>query len=68
MNSPRVVEQESKKAFRALFKKGDLPAAIQYLTNLKVCFVTLFYRFVYGYERKNRKFEILRGLVCFLGD
>jgi len=35
MNSPRVVEQESRKAFRALFKKDDLAAAIQYLCNLK---------------------------------
>ncbi|ODN06233.1 hypothetical protein Ocin01_00486, partial [Orchesella cincta] len=35
MNSPRVVEQESKKAFRALFKKEDLAASIQYLCNLK---------------------------------
>ncbi|CAL8123344.1 unnamed protein product [Orchesella dallaii] len=35
MNSPRVVEQESKKAFRALFKKDDLAASIQYLCNLK---------------------------------
>lgn len=35
MNSPRVVEQETKKAFRALFKKDDLAASIQYMCNLK---------------------------------
>lgn len=35
MNSPRVVETESRKAFRALFKKDDLGASIQYLCNLK---------------------------------
>ncbi|CAG7724413.1 unnamed protein product [Allacma fusca] len=35
MNSPRVVETESRKAFRALFKKEDLGASIQYLCNLK---------------------------------
>ncbi|XP_021951235.1 uncharacterized protein LOC110848348 isoform X2 [Folsomia candida] len=35
MNSPRVVENETKKAFRALFKKDDLAAAIQYMCNLK---------------------------------
>lgn len=36
MNSPRVVEQETKKAFRALFKKDDLAMSIQYMCNLKV--------------------------------
>jgi hypothetical protein len=39
MNSPRVVENESKKAYRALFKKEDLAAAIQYLCNLKVFYL-----------------------------
>jgi len=35
MNSPRLVMAESKKAFRALFKKGDLNVALAYLCNLK---------------------------------
>ena len=35
MNTPRVVMQESKKAFRAIFKKKDLEAAVSALSNLK---------------------------------
>jgi len=35
MNSPRVVMADSKKAFRALQKKGDLNVAVSYLCNLK---------------------------------
>jgi len=35
MNTPRVVMQESKKAFRALDKKKDLEAAVSALSNLK---------------------------------
>jgi len=35
MNTPRVVMQETKKAFRALAKKNDLEAAISALSNLK---------------------------------
>lgn len=35
MNTPRLVEIETKKAFRQLFKKEDLPSAIQAMCNLK---------------------------------
>ena len=35
MNTPRVVIQESKKAFRAIFKRNDLEAAMGALSNLK---------------------------------
>jgi len=35
MNTPRVVLQESKKAFRAIFKRNDLEAAVGALSNLK---------------------------------
>ncbi len=35
MNTPRVVMQETKKAFRQIFKKNDLESAIQALSNLK---------------------------------
>jgi len=35
MNTPRVVLQESKKAFRAIFKRNDLEAAMGALSNLK---------------------------------
>ena len=35
MNTPRVVMQETKKAFRAIFKKNDLEAAVNALSNLK---------------------------------
>merc|ERR1712180_31500 len=35
MNTPRIVMQETKKAFRALNKKNDLEAAVQALSNLK---------------------------------
>merc|ERR1712121_412897 len=35
MNTPRVVMQESKKAFRAIDKKKDLEAAVLALSNLK---------------------------------
>merc|ERR1712142_1247582 len=35
MNTPRVVMQESKKAFRAIEKKKDLEAAVSALSNLK---------------------------------
>ena len=35
MNTPRVVMQESKKAFRAIDKKKDLEAAVSALSNLK---------------------------------
>jgi len=35
MNTPRVVMQESKKAFRAIFKRNDLEAAVGALSNLK---------------------------------
>merc|ERR1712130_808017 len=35
MNTPRVVLQESKKAFRAIFKRNDLEAAMGDLSNLK---------------------------------
>lgn len=35
MNTPRLCMTETKKAFRALLKKEDLPSAIQALCNLK---------------------------------
>jgi len=35
MNTPRVVMQETKKAFRAISKKNDLEAAVSALSNLK---------------------------------
>lgn len=35
MNTPRLCMTETKKAFRALNKKEDLPSAIQALCNLK---------------------------------
>eukprot|EP00092_Neocalanus_flemingeri_P015064 GFUD01016271.1.p1 GENE.GFUD01016271.1~~GFUD01016271.1.p1 ORF type:complete len:387 (+),score=101.95 GFUD01016271.1:293-1453(+) len=35
MNTPRVVMQETKKAFRAIYKKNDLEAAVSALSNLK---------------------------------
>jgi len=35
MNTPRVVMQESKKAFRALWKRNDLESAVGALSNLK---------------------------------
>jgi len=35
MNTPRVVMQETKKAFRAIYKKKDLEAAVLALSNLK---------------------------------
>lgn len=35
MNTPRVVMQETKKAFRNLFKKNDIESAVQALSNLK---------------------------------
>lgn len=35
MNTPRLCISETKKAFRALFKKDDLTSAIQALCNLK---------------------------------
>ena len=35
MNTPRVVLQESKKAFRAIFKRNDLESAMNALSNLK---------------------------------
>jgi len=35
MNTPRVVMQETKKAFRAIAKKNDLEAAVSALSNLK---------------------------------
>merc|ERR1712117_196373 len=35
MNTPRVVMQESKKAFRAIDKKKDIEAAVSALSNLK---------------------------------
>ena len=35
MNTPRVVVQESKKAFRAIFKRNDLESACNALSNLK---------------------------------
>merc|ERR1719318_1585940 len=35
MNTPRVVMQETKKAFRAITKKNDLEAAVSALSNLK---------------------------------
>merc|ERR1711976_795882 len=35
MNTPRVVMQETKKAFRNIYKKEDLNAAVQALCNLK---------------------------------
>ncbi|KAK7072507.1 hypothetical protein SK128_014839 [Halocaridina rubra] len=35
MNTPRLCMTETKKAFRALLKKDDLPSAIQALCNLK---------------------------------
>merc|ERR1712127_1176537 len=37
MNTPRVVIQESKKAFRAIFKRNDLESAVGALSNLKGC-------------------------------
>ena len=35
MNTPRVVMQETKKAFRNLFKKKDIESAVAALSNLK---------------------------------
>ncbi len=35
MNTPRVVMQETKKAFRQISKKNDLESAVQALSNLK---------------------------------
>jgi len=35
MNTPRVVMQETKKAFRHIYKKNDLESAVQALSNLK---------------------------------
>merc|ERR1711971_780394 len=35
MNTPRVVMQETKKAFRAIYKKKDIEAAVSALSNLK---------------------------------
>merc|ERR1712115_41318 len=35
MNTPRIVIQESKKAFRAIFKRNDLESAVGALSNLK---------------------------------
>ena len=35
MNTPRVVMQETKKAFRNIFKRGNLESAAQALCNLK---------------------------------
>jgi hypothetical protein len=35
MNTPRVVQVETKKAYRNLQKKGDVQSAIQALSNLK---------------------------------
>ena len=35
MNTPRVVMQDTKKAFRKLVKTGDLQAAAQSLSTLK---------------------------------
>lgn len=35
MNTPRVVMQETKKAFRNLFKRNDIESAVQALSNLK---------------------------------
>ena len=35
MNTPRVVMQETKKAFRAIDKRKDIEAAVSALSNLK---------------------------------
>ena len=35
MNTPRVVMQETKKAFRQLIKRNDIESAIQAMSNLK---------------------------------
>jgi hypothetical protein len=35
MNTPRVVMQETKKAFRNIFKRGNIESAAQALCNLK---------------------------------
>jgi hypothetical protein len=35
MNTPRVVQLETKKAYRQLAKKNDVQSAIQALSNLK---------------------------------
>ena len=35
MNTPRVVMQETKKAFRNIFKRNDIESAVQALSNLK---------------------------------
>merc|ERR1712115_613155 len=35
MNPPRIVIQESKKAFRAIFKRNDIESAVGALSNLK---------------------------------
>ena len=35
MNTPRVIQQETKKAFRQILKKQDLASAVSALCNLK---------------------------------
>ena len=60
MNTPRVVMQETKKAFRAIDKRKDIEGAVNALSNLKGVGPAM----ASGKPREAKLKNVLKGFLC----